>query len=256
MPNGGAKLPSGKGSQSRSGSDHRNEAQALDRNLTNTQMEYPRATQPAQIADGSGNGEFRGDYQPLSRTYSYPTHAKKKWQFKEVVKHSGMLAPDGGAGGQNAILNWSPTDRDMDAIETMWQELQDRDFEDWLGRAVDLRQPGRLQYMHNLFPELIDKQITALHREHDLQMRKQKLKAFGPQTRDDYLLKYLLETNRLQDQRPETATYIPGFLAPRYHGTDWHGFGPGSAEPAPLVTQNSNLFNMKPSNAPGNMFGI
>lgn len=221
----GGALPSGKGRQSRTGSDHKGEAKRRDSDLTDIQMQYPVAESLPTVVDSQDapapDHRLYGEPQrQLPATYSHPSRDKKSFQFRQAVKASGVLAPPAGAG----VLNWSPTDKELDIVEERWDELKNRDFEQWLSRTVDTRLPGRTDWLSKRFPEFIDKKVTALNRKLDLEMRLKLIENFGPDTREDFYLKYLVENGMLQDQNQGDDNYVAGFLAPEYRRGNFKGW--------------------------------
>lgn len=104
------------------------------------------------------------------------------------------------------------TDRDVAWLKGKRDAMQRADFEVWLTKMFDLRDPSHVQILERVYPEYFSRRLQKLEDDANLQLRLAKIRLHGGQAmdKDDLLLIYGIQSGQVRVPtqalwRPETA---------------------------------------------------
>jgi hypothetical protein len=161
---------------------------------------------------GNAPGE---EYRPLPGEYAYPSENKEKF----LMKMDMMRDPNYNGAVGNGQVNWSISDSDVNVVKDLEDQRRLYEYHRYIDKHIDPRKPGNLEWLMRIEPDYIKMKMKALNTHMQLMEKKIRLQAFGVQDTDDMRMKFLIDTNQLQDHREATNEnrYVRGFFGPRYH---------------------------------------
>lgn len=151
------------------------------------------------------------EHKPLPFAMTGPSRAKDRLALKHKMMNSQMVQAGAASGN---IVNWSINDSELDLIQGWRDMVQYKNFVTWLFKKYDLAKPGMLNFVKEMYPEIIEAQMSYIDQQAKLNSKILKLKAYGPQDKTDHELEYMLQTGQLTDNRAERNGYIRGMLNP------------------------------------------
>ncbi|AUD57253.1 hypothetical protein [Pleurochrysis sp. endemic virus 1a] len=144
--------------------------------------------------------------------YTIPSAQKERLVARQAVREA---TPVGGA-----TLRTDPiTDEEVTYLQDMKALAEKADFDNYVTRLLDPRQPGQLRILMDLYPQYVHERIQQSHTDHEFALRNDLIDMWGINTFDDLHFKYLVDQGKisgptLQRSTNLNAEYTPGMLSP------------------------------------------
>jgi hypothetical protein len=122
--------------------------------------------------------------------------------------------------GSSAVPRPDPiTDLEVDYLQAMQKQAELADFDRYINTLVDVRKPGNLKWLMEVYPEFVHRRVAQVHDDYDFAIRKQMIENWGVNTFDDLHFLYLCDQGKLDGPSlsrrvPKDASYSTGFLSP------------------------------------------
>lgn len=143
-------------------------------------------------------GERQFEAQPLTDG-QFPAHyfAKKKdeervrliQEYIRFLNQPGQLT-DAGKGGVAAL--YTPTEDDIRVIERKDQEKRLVQFEGFLEKHFNMKNPMHQKLLNDIYPQYYDRRLEIINDNLKLQEKMARLKLYGPQTQEDIFFLFAL----------------------------------------------------------------
>ncbi len=146
--------------------------------------------------------------------YAVPSHMKDRMVAKAAIRRA--AAEEGSA----AVPRPDPIDEsEVDYLQAMQKQAELADFDRYINTLVDVRKPGNLKWLMEVYPEFVHRRVAQIHDDYDFAIRNQLIDSYGINTFDDLHFKYLVDQGkidgpRLQRRDTKDASYKTGWLAP------------------------------------------
>eukprot|EP00965_Chrysotila_dentata_P214638 6188299-Pleurochrysis_carterae.AAC.1 len=80
------------------------------------------------------------------------------------------------------------------------------DFDSYVTRLLDQRQPGQLRILMDLYPQYVHERIQQSHTDHDFSLRNDLIDIWGINTFDDLHFQYLLDQRKISGPTLQRTT--------------------------------------------------
>jgi hypothetical protein len=146
--------------------------------------------------------------------YSVPNDMKERMVARAAIRHA--AASD----GSSAVPRPDPIrDEEVDYLQTMQKQSELADFDRYINTLVDVRKPGNLKWLMEVYPEFVHRRVAQVHDDYDFAIRKQMISNWGVNTFDDLHFLYLMDQGKidgpsLSKRTTKDASYKTGWLAP------------------------------------------
>ena len=239
--------------QNPSGADMGHEqAGHLDMIRLGQQQKNARPLESSDIANkenllANGAPEWYNYAGMLPAKYDVPTAHKERLVARAAVREAAASQ------GSDAVPRPDPiTDEEVDYVQAMRRQAELVDFDRYVNTMVDVRKPGGLKWLMDVYPQYVHRRIAQVHDDYDFAMRNQMIDSFGINTLDDLHFKFMVDQGKLQGPKlaqlkSPAEGYQLGFLAP---SNSWvvGGGKPRDGLKLPFATAN---FGQRPSGGAG-----
>lgn len=175
----------------------------------------------AQLASGgsatnianAGLSDAGYNYQPGQPVkYDVPSAAKERLQARSQIRQAAAL--EGGAQRIDPIH-----DEEVDYLQSMQKQAELADFDAYVNSLIDVRKPGNLKWLMEIYPEYVNRRIQQVHTDYEFALRNQMIDSWGINTFDDLHFKYLVDQGKVDGPRLGRHAnlgdeYAPGLLSP------------------------------------------
>jgi len=153
-----------------------------------------------------------------SAKYSLPNDAKERMVARAAIRNAAAEV------GSSAVPRPDPIqDSEVDYLQAMQKQAELADFDRYINTLVDVRKPGNLKWLMEVYPEFVHRRVAQVHDDYDFAIRKQMIQQWGVNTFDDLHFLYLCDQGKidgpeLSKRTAKDAQYSTGWLAPY----QWH----------------------------------
>lgn len=146
--------------------------------------------------------------------YAVPTPMKERMVAKAAIRNAAQEV------GSAAVPRPDPiSESEVDYLQAMQQQAELADFDRYINTLVDVRKPGNLKWLMEVYPEFVHRRVAQVHDDYSFAIRNQMIDNFGMNTFDDLHFKYLVDQGkiagpRLSRKETKDAAYQTGWLAP------------------------------------------
>ena len=147
--------------------------------------------------------------------YDVPSAAKERMQVRQEVRRAA-----GDAGGAPGVVRTDPiSDEEVNYVQSMKDQAELADFDRYVSSLIDVRKPGNLQWMMQIYPDYVNRRIQQVHTDYEFALRSQMIDSYGVNTFDDLHFKYLVDQGKIDGPRLGRHAnlrdqYAPGLLSP------------------------------------------
>ena len=148
--------------------------------------------------------------------YAVPTEAKDRMVARDAIRRAAAEV------GSSAVPRPDPIqDMEVDYLQAMQRQGELADFDRYINTLVDVRKPGNLKWIMEVYPEFVHRRVAQVHDDYDYAIRKQMIENWGVNTFDDLHFLYLMDQGKidgpsLSRRKTKDAFYTMGPLAPAY----------------------------------------
>ncbi len=176
-----------------------------------------KMTPPAGGADmsrPSGAPEWYNYSGMAPAKYAVPNDMKERMVARAAIRDAAASV------GSSAVPRPDPIkDEEVDYLQVMQRQSELADFDRYINTLVDVRKPGNLKWLMEVYPEFVHRRVAQVHDDYDYAIRKQMIESWGVNTFDDLHFLYLMDQGKIEGpslSRRETvdAQYKTGWLAP------------------------------------------
>ena len=146
--------------------------------------------------------------------YAVPNELKDRMVARAAIRNAAAEQ------GSSAVPRPDPiTDMEVDYLQTMSRQAELADFDRYINTLVDVRKPGNLKWLMEVYPEFVHRRVAQVHDDYDFAIRKQMIENWGVNTFDDLHFLYLCDQGKidgpaLTKRVSKDAAYKTGWLAP------------------------------------------
>lgn len=146
--------------------------------------------------------------------YAVPNDMKDRMVARAAIRHA--AASD----GSSAVPRPDPIrDDEVDYLQAMQRQSELADFDRYINTLVDVRKPGNLKWLMEVYPEFVHRRVAQVHDDYDYAIRKQMINNWGVNTFDDLHFLYLMDQGKIDGpsltrRTTKDASYKTGWLAP------------------------------------------
>ena len=122
--------------------------------------------------------------------------------------------------GSSSVPRPDPiTDMEVDYVQAMQKQAELADFDRYINTLVDVRKPGNLKWLMEVYPEFVHRRVSQVHDDYDFAIRKQMVDNWGVNTFDDLHFLYLCDQGKidgpsLSRRVPKDDMYQTSWLSP------------------------------------------
>ena len=146
--------------------------------------------------------------------YAVPNEMKDRMVARAAIRHA--AASD----GSSAVPRPDPIrDEEVDYLQAMKKQAELADFDRYINTLIDVRKPGNLKWLMEVYPEFVHRRVAQVHDDYDFAIRKQMIDNWGVNTFDDLHFLYLCDQGKIDGPQlskrvAKDASYRTGWLAP------------------------------------------
>ena len=146
--------------------------------------------------------------------YAVPNEMKDRMVARAAIRNAAAEQ------GSSAVPRPDPiTDMEVDYLQAMNKQAELADFDRYINTLVDVRKPGNLKWLMEVYPEFVHRRVAQVHDDYDYAIRKQMIQNWGVNTFDDLHFLYLADQGKidgpeLSKRQAKDASYKTGWLAP------------------------------------------
>lgn len=180
-------------------------------------MQRQKMTPPtggADMARPSGAPEWYNYSGMPAAKYSVPNEMKERMVARAAIRNAAAEQ------GSSAVPRPDPIqDSEVDYLQAMGKQAELADFDRYINTLVDVRKPGNLKWLMEVYPEFVHRRVAQVHDDYDFAIRKQMIQNWGVNTFDDLHFLYLCDQGKidgpeLSKRQTKDSAYKTGFLAP------------------------------------------
>lgn len=146
--------------------------------------------------------------------YAIPTEMKDNLVARQAIRNAVA------ANGSPNVPRPDPIgDEEVEYLKSMQKQGELADFDRYINTLVDVKKPGNLKWLMEIYPEFVHRRVAQVHDDYDFAIRKQMISQWGINTFDDLHFLYLCDQGRIEG--PELSRrvakdlqYSSGWLAP------------------------------------------
>lgn len=199
-------------------------------------------------------------YEPYPVKYTAPSDQAERIKNRQVLRD---ITGQKTEGTKTRIVD-SISEDEVNYLNTMKSQAELADFDRYVNSYVDVRQPGNLKWLMEIYPEFVGRRIQQVHSDMDFAIRNQMIDSWGVNTFDDLHFKFLVDQKKIDGPRLGKRIalddkYTPGVLSPyafKIGGDNRNGlrmpFSSATVGPRPVGTGTDGEPNewMFPDNGP------
>jgi hypothetical protein len=146
--------------------------------------------------------------------YAVPNEMKDRMVAKAAIRNAAAEV------GSAAVPRPDPiSEQEVDYLQVMQKQAELADFDRYINTLVDVRKPGNLKWLMQVYPEFVHRRVAQVHDDYDFAIRKQMIDNWGVNTFDDLHFLYLMDQGKidgpsLSKRVAKDAAYKTGWLAP------------------------------------------
>ena len=146
--------------------------------------------------------------------YSMPNEMKDRMVARAAIRDAAADV------GSSAVPRPDPIqDMEVDYLQAMQKQSELADFDRYINTLVDVRKPGNLKWLMEVYPEFVHRRVAQVHDDYDFAIRKQMIENWGVNTFDDLHFLYLCDQGKidgpeLSKRASKDSMYKTGWLAP------------------------------------------
>lgn len=146
--------------------------------------------------------------------YAVPNDMKERMVARAAIRHA--AASD----GSSAVPRPDPIrEEEVDYLQAMQRQGELADFDRYINTLVDVRKPGNLKWLMEVYPEFVHRRVAQVHDDYDFAIRKQMIENWGVNTFDDLHFLYLVDQGKIDGpaltrRQTKDSAYRTGWLAP------------------------------------------
>lgn len=187
----------------------------------NARTQYANPTVPPEketfngpSADENYVRSHYNDYGGMPVKYDVPSHQKERMQLRSAIRTAA-----GEEENTNVIRVDPITDEEVEYLASMKDQAELADFDRYVNSLIDVRKPGNLKWLMEIYPEFVNRRIQQVHTDYEFALRNQMIDSWGINTLDDLHFKYMVDQGkidgpRLGRHRSLDDNYAPGLLSP------------------------------------------
>lgn len=170
----------------------------------------------ADMARPAGAPEWYNYSGMSSAKYAVPNDMKERMVARSAIRQAAADV------GSPSVPRPDPIqDSEVDYLQTMQRQSDLADFDRYINTLVDVRKPGNLKWLMEVYPEFVHRRVAQVHDDYDFAIRKQMIENWGVNTFDDLHFLYLCDQGKidgpaLSKRITKDGQYQAGFLAPGY----------------------------------------
>ena len=172
--------------------------------------------------------------------YSIPTEAKDRMVIRSAVRQAAQDV------GTAAVPRPDPiSEEEISYVSAMQKQAEVADFDRYINTLIDVRKPGNLKWLMEVYPEFVHRRVAQVHDDYDFAIRKQMIDDWGVNTFDDLHFLYLCDQGKIEGPSlskrvTKDAAYKTGWLAPHQF---WNDPKPGVQLPFASATSGQRPAN-------------
>ena len=164
--------------------------------------------------------------------YSVPSDLKERMVARAAVREAAQEVGTAAVPRPDAI-----TDAEVDYVQIMDRQAKLADFDRYINTLVDVRKPGNLKWLMEVYPEFVHRRVAQVHDDYDFAIRKQMIENWGVNTFDDLHFMYLCDQGKidgptLSKREAKDWQYKTGILSP----LAWHQNREGKGVKLPFAS--------------------
>lgn len=146
--------------------------------------------------------------------YAVPTEMKDRMVAKAAIRKAAAEV------GSSAVPRPDPiSESEVDYLQAMEKQAELSDFDRYINTLVDVRKPGNLKWLMEVYPEFVHRRVAQVHDDYDFAIRNQMIDNWGINTFDDLHFKYLVDNGKIDGPRltrreVKDDAYQAGWLSP------------------------------------------
>ena len=146
--------------------------------------------------------------------YAVPNEMKDRMVARAAIRDAAAEQ------GSSAVPRPDPIqDMEVDYLQAMQKQAELADFDRYINTLIDVRKPGNLKWLMEVYPEFVHRRVAQVHDDYDFAIRKQMIQNWGVNTFDDLHFLYLCDQGKidgpeLSKRATKDASYKTGWLAP------------------------------------------
>lgn len=199
------------------------EAEVLDQTRMALKQAY---APPVQFRDenlennsAQANNAIAGRYNmnaPFPVKYDVPSFAKENLVAREALRRQ---APGPNANGGVQLMDHITQD-EVEYLKGMEKQSRLADYERYIQKFVDPRQPGQLKWMHEFAPGLLKRQMAQVQQDFDYALRLKLISMYGISDESDLQFLYAVDQGLISGPQLNTPRraidnkYVAGMLSP------------------------------------------
>lgn len=172
--------------------------------------------------------------------YAVPTEMKDRMVARQAIREAAADV------GSSAVPRPDPIqDMEVDYLQAMQKQAELADFDRYINTMIDVRKPGNLKWLMEVYPEFVHRRVAQVHDDYDYAIRKQMIQNWGVNTFDDLHFLYLCDQGKidgpeLSKRQSKDQAYQTGYLAPYQF---WQQHKPGVQLPFASATSGQRPAN-------------
>ena len=146
--------------------------------------------------------------------YTVPNAMKERMVARAAIRDAAADV------GSSSVPRPDPIrDEEVDYLQAMERQSELAKFDRYINTLVDVRKPGNLKWLMEVYPEFVHRRVSQVHDDYDFAIRKQMIENWGVNTFDDLHFLYLCDQGKidgptLQRRKARDASYTAGWLSP------------------------------------------
>jgi hypothetical protein len=146
--------------------------------------------------------------------YAVPTDYKDRMVAKAAIRNAAAEV------GSSAVPRPDPIGEDeVNYLQAMQKQSELADFDRYINTLIDVRKPGNLKWLMEVYPEFVHRRVAQVHDDYDFAIRKQMIKNWGVNTFDDLHFLYLMDQKKIDGPElgkrvAKDLNYKAGYLSP------------------------------------------
>ena len=146
--------------------------------------------------------------------YAVPNEMKDRMVARAAIRNAAAEV------GSSAVPRPDPIqDAEVDYLQVMQKQAELADFDRYINTLVDVRKPGNLKWLMQVYPEFVHRRVAQVHDDYDYAIRKQMIENWGVNTFDDLHFLYLVDQGKidgpsLTKRKAKDDMYKTGWLSP------------------------------------------
>ena len=146
--------------------------------------------------------------------YAVPNDMKERMVARQAIREAAAEV------GSSSVPRPDPIqDSEVDYLQAMQRQSELADFDRYINTLVDVRKPGNLKWLMEVYPEFVHRRVAQVHDDYDYAIRKQMIENWGVNTFDDLHFLYLMDQGKIDGPSltrrvTKDASYKTGWLAP------------------------------------------